>query len=265
MCVQNCFTGICRKEKTKMIAVEYGNQNKETVIFLHGGGLSWWNYRKEAELLQDKYRVVLPILDGHAGSDRRFTSIENNAEELVEYIDDNFGGSVLMMGGLSLGGQILAEALAKRDDICQYAVIESALAVPMKTVKTMIRPVLGMSYGLIKQKWFSRWQFRSLKIREDLYGDYYRDTCRISKEDMIAFLEANAGYRIKPSLSKAAAKTAILAGGRERKRMIESAKLLHDTVKNSSLIILAGYVHGELSLNHPEEYMNVVQRIFKID
>ena len=49
--------------------VEYGNQNTETVILLHGGGLSWWNYRDVAHLLSDRFRVILPILDGHADSD----------------------------------------------------------------------------------------------------------------------------------------------------------------------------------------------------
>ena len=55
--------------------VEYGQENKEVIILLHGGGLSWWNYREVAELLQDDYHVVLPILNGHAGSDKDFVSI----------------------------------------------------------------------------------------------------------------------------------------------------------------------------------------------
>ena len=58
---------------------EYGKENQKTIVLLHGGGLSWWNYREAAELLQGDYRVILPILDGHAGSDRSFTTIEDNA------------------------------------------------------------------------------------------------------------------------------------------------------------------------------------------
>ena len=27
-------------------------------MMLHGGGLSWWNYRKEAELLCDEYHII---------------------------------------------------------------------------------------------------------------------------------------------------------------------------------------------------------------
>ena len=44
-------------------------------MLLHGGGLSWWNYRAEAELLSGRYHVVLPILDGHAESDHDFQAL----------------------------------------------------------------------------------------------------------------------------------------------------------------------------------------------
>ena len=33
---------------------EYGKGNSETIILLHGGGLSWWNYREAAEILKVK-------------------------------------------------------------------------------------------------------------------------------------------------------------------------------------------------------------------
>ena len=42
---------------------EYGADQKETILLLHGGGLSWWNYREAAEKLQGEFRVILPILD----------------------------------------------------------------------------------------------------------------------------------------------------------------------------------------------------------
>lgn len=37
-----------------MIIKEYGNKNKETIILLHGGGLNWWNYIGEIELLKKR-------------------------------------------------------------------------------------------------------------------------------------------------------------------------------------------------------------------
>ena len=79
---------------------EYGSDKNDTILLLHGGGLSWWNYREVAEILHGEYHIVLPILDGHAGSDRPFTTIEDNAEEIIAFIDEELTGSVLLIGGL---------------------------------------------------------------------------------------------------------------------------------------------------------------------
>ncbi|MBO6055156.1 MAG: alpha/beta hydrolase, partial [Oscillospiraceae bacterium] len=119
---------------------EFGTDRKETIMLLHGGGLSWWNYEEEARLLEREYHVVLPILDGHAGSDRPFTTIEENAAEIIEWIDENLEGSVRMMGGLSLGGQILLEILARRASICTCALVESAAVIPSAAEKVLIGP-----------------------------------------------------------------------------------------------------------------------------
>ena len=141
-----------------MKCVEYGNQNPETVILLHGGGLSWWNYRDVAQLLSERFHVVLPILDGHADSDVPFTSIEDNAARIIAHIDKHFDSKVLAICGLSLGGQIAVEILTQRPDICRFALLESTLVKPSKLTYALIKPTFGMSYGLIKQKWFAKMQ-----------------------------------------------------------------------------------------------------------
>ncbi|MEG0912279.1 MAG: alpha/beta hydrolase [Oscillospiraceae bacterium] len=241
-----------------MKIIEYGEENSKVVMLLHGGGLSWWNYRDEANLLKENYHVVLPVLDGHADSDTPFTTIENNAKELINYIDRNFHGTIFTIGGLSLGGQILVEMLSQRSDICKYAVIESALVVPMTMTAALIAPTFGISYGLIKKKWFSKAQFKSLKIQDKLFEDYYRDTCKIQKQDMICFLKSNSSYIMKHSLTNATANVTIVVGGKEQKVMRRSAEILHATIPNSKLQILNQYYHGELSLNHPKDYADLL-------
>ena len=234
--------------------VEYGAHNSQTIILLHGGGLSWWNYREVAQLLADKYHVVLPALDGHADSDAPFTSIEDNAARLIAYIDKHHGGSVYAVGGLSLGGQIAVEMLTQRPDICRFALIESVLVKPMKLTHALIKPTFDMSYGLIKQKWFAKMQAAYLGIPKKLFNDYFRDTCMISKEDMIAFLKSNSAYSIKPALRDAQAKVHIVFGSKEQSSIRTSGKLLNHTIPGSTLEILPGYRHGDLSLNHPQAY-----------
>lgn len=241
-----------------MIFNEYGQENKEVIILLHGGGLSWWNFREEAELLQNDYHVVLPILNGHAGSDKGFVSIEATAEDVIAFIDKKFDGSVLAIGGLSLGAQVLTEILSKRKNICRYAVIESALVIPMRVTHALVKPMMDMSYGLIKKQWFARLQFKSLKIKDELFDEYYRDTCQITKENMIAFLEANSDYKLKSDIADTTAKVCILVGQKESKKMTESAKRLYAAIPGSSLMMLKGKYHGECSLNCAGEYVETL-------
>ncbi len=240
---------------------EFGAKNRDTLILLHGGGLSWWNYRAEAELLQSDYRVILPILDGHAGSDRPFASIESNAAEILSFIDENLGGSVLLLGGLSLGAQIVLEMLCQRKNVCRYALVESAAVLPDRLTHALIAPTFGTSYGLTRNKSFARLQFRSLHIRPALFEDYWRDTREIQKADMIAFLKANTGYALKASVRACAAETHVIVGGKENRRMRQSAKLLGETIPESDVNVLPGLYHGEFSLNRAEEYARMVRRI----
>ena len=244
-----------------MTVMEYGQQNRDVVILLHGGGLSWWNYREVAEQLRSQYHVVLPVLDGHADSDAPFTTIEDNAARLISYIDDHFDGQVLAIGGLSLGGQIAVEMLSQRKDICRYALIESALVKPSKLTAAMIGPTFGMSYGLVRQKWFAKLQADYLGIPRELFDDYFRDTCTIGKADMIAFLKANSLYTIQPELCETTAKTKIVAGTKEQKSIRDSAKLLQEAIPGSRIEILPGLRHGDLSLNEPERYVKMLKEL----
>ena len=244
-----------------MIYKEYGTANNDTIILLHGGGLSWWNYREAAGLLSPDYHVILPVLDGHAGSGRAFTSIEDNAAEIIDFIDQNLNGRVLMIGGLSLGAQIVLEMLSRRKDICRYALIESAAVIPSKITNALIGPAFGSSYGLIRNKSFARLQFRSLRMKQGLFEDYYRDTCRISKTDMMAFMKANTAYSLKKAIRECSAEVHVFIGEKETHEILSSADVIVKKIQNAELEILPGLYHGEFSINHADEFADKVRSI----
>ena len=243
--------------------IEYGDANKDAIILLHGGGFSWWNYREIAETLSSDYHVILPILDGHAESNDDFSTIEDNAARIISFIDEHLGGSVLLIGGLSLGGQILLEILSQRKNICRYALVESALVIPSKFTYSMIKPAFGSCYGLIKRKWFAKLQFRSYRIKQELFEDYFRDTCGISKQNMISFLQANSLYSVKESLKESCSKVSIFVGEKENNAMQKSASIIHNALPGSSLQVLPKMYHGEFSMNHANDYANTVRQMIQ--
>ena len=168
-----------------------------------------------------------------------------------------------MIGGLSLGGQILVEMLSQRKNICRYAIVESASVIPSKLTYSLIRPTFGTCYGLIKQKWFSKLQFRSLRIKPELFDDYYQDTCSITKQNMIAFLQESSMYSMKKTLGECTAKVHLFVGERENKRILFSAKKIREVIKNCDLHILPSMYHGEFSINQADRYAKELYDIIK--
>ena len=252
-----------RRLKEKYEAIQYNGKNNDIIILLHGGGLSWWNYIDEISLLENEFHIVIPILDGHSGSDTNFTSIESNALEIINFINKNYNGKVKLIGGLSLGGQILLEILSKNPDICECAIIESALVMPMDFTYKMIEPIFNLSYCLISKKWFSKLQFKSLKLKKSLFALYYEDTCKITKDNLIAFMKSNSNYEVKNTLSHTKAKTLVLVGSKERPIMKKSATKIVHLIPNSELEVLQGYYHGDISINHADDYVERVKRLVR--
>lgn len=238
-----------------MKVVEVGQENQDVIVLLHGGGLSWWQYQAQMDLLCENYHVVLPILDGHAGSDAYFTSIEDNAKRLLDYIDKTYGGSVFLIAGLSLGGQILLEMLALRKNICQYAIVESTAIIPDKLTAGLVAPLFSMSFPLIKKKWFAKMQFCYLGIRADLFEHYYGDTVKLSKQNLIAFTKASSLYQVRKNLKNSLARVRIIVGEKETKKMHASARYLHDLLPDSRLEIKAGLAHGQYAINQTDLYV----------
>lgn len=244
---------------------EFGARTKETLVLLHGGGLSWWNYASLSDCLKKDFHVVLPILDGHGGSDRPFTTIESNAEEIISFIDEKCGGSVLLLGGLSLGAQIALEILCLRKNICRYALIESAAVIPQKMTNALIGPSFSLSFPLIKNRSFSRLQFKSLHIKDELFEDYYRDTCAIKKKDMTSFMKASTSFSLPQSAKSINAYVHVFTGERETGVIKKSAAEISRLIPRCKTQVLPGLYHGEFSINHAEEYAAAVNHILKLE
>ena len=239
---------------------EFGSKEKQTILLLHGGGLSWWSLQKLVEILINDFHVVTPIIDGHGEDGQNtFISIEDSAKKLIEYIDLNFDGKVFAIAGLSLGAQIVTEVLTQRTDITQYALIESALVLPIKGTAAMAS-LNKLFFGLIKQKWYSKIQAKVLAVPEEWYELYYEDSVKISKQSLINITLSNGHYSLKTAIADTKAKVLIVVGEKEISIMRKSALKLHEAISGSELYIARNLKHGELSIVYTQDYIDIFKR-----
>lgn len=246
-----------------LIFKQFGNSKLPVIILLHGGGLSWWSWEKEIELLQNKFCIVTPIIDGHGEDyDTTFISIEDSANNVINYIKTHHSGKVFAICGLSIGAQIVVEILSKENDITANAVIESALVCPMKFTTALTVPIYNVFYPLIKKRWYAKLQAKTLNVPDELFENYFQDSSPMTKETLINITKSNGLYSLSPSIQNTNANILILVGEKEISIMKKSAKLLHSTLYNSSLTILPKSGHGEISLLHPNEYVSLINNFF---
>lgn len=188
--------------------LEYGDACNPTIILLHGGGLAPWNYFEEAKLLQYRYHVVLPVIDGHSGSDKDFTTIENNADEILSYIDKNCNGKVLILTGrmttIDKAGNIVSQVMENYADRKESDIF-AAVAKQIIHFKTDITTSMGLPAPLMGL--FNLLQFGSIgeeeqTIAEIVQGMYYEGYdfihfCSQSIPVMVSEVIVRLGYAIK--------------------------------------------------------------------
>jgi pimeloyl-ACP methyl ester carboxylesterase len=243
-----------------MLIKEFGNKNAPVFVALHGGGLSWWSLQKVIDLLKTDYHVITPIIDGH-GEDHAttFISIQDSAQKLIAYIDQNCDGQVFALSGLSIGAQIMTEVLSIRPNIAKYAVIESALVYPIKGVSSMVVPTYELCYGLIKKRWFSKMQAKAMCVPAEMFEQYFQDSLKITKQSLINITRSNGNYSLKGSIADTKSKVLIIVGENEIGLMKKSARRLHETIKGSELQIAAAMKHGEMDLCYPDKFVEIIR------
>ena len=92
---------------------EFGQENKELMVLMHGGGTSYLGVLPTAKKIAEKYHVVLLAYDGFNPSEpeTEFQSIAYEARALEDYILQNYGGRVDILYGLSYGCRTLMQIL----------------------------------------------------------------------------------------------------------------------------------------------------------
>ncbi len=238
-----------------MIFKEQGERTLPPVLLVHGGGLSDWSWDAVAARLSAHHHVITVVLDGHGdAAEQDFVSIEAAADSLFAYIQDKHGGHVFAIAGLSIGAQIVCELLCKAPDIAQYAVLESALAVPITWATGGMGALISITYPLLKNRRFAKLQARALGLPPHLWEQYFRDSARMSKQTLVNITTSNAAFVPKPELAQTQAKVWIAVGQKERNIIKRSAQRLRQMIPHSVLYIVPDSKHGQWSLCQAQDY-----------
>ena len=253
-----------------MIFHEFGDKNFPDILLIHGGGNSWWNYLRQARMLSDKYHVILPTLDGHGEEyQKEYISTENSAQQIFEYIKNNCDRKLLVIGGVSLGGQITIELLSLDSDIAEKAIIDGSICIPQPKLARICTVIVKLFGKIMFSKSASKIQLGLMKkmypnmaYPEEIENYYIEDMPRVPIKTLVTIYQIYMGrYRLKDTITESKAQVLYIYGEKEMKCVKESAKLFQKMHPDCTLYEAKGYNHGYLSTYLPLEWMELVNHI----
>lgn len=204
---------------------EHGDLKAETVVFIHGGGVSGWMWQKQLEYFKD-YHCIVPDLPEHGKSmEEGPLSIKDSAVRIARLIEERANGGKAIVIGHSLGAKVAVELIAVRPDLVGCAVVASALFRPVRLFLAIHKPfIYKMSVWMIKPK-----SILSLLVKNFKFpGSYYRDNCIKDFQKLtpdILYREYDQLYQnlnLPEGLGRAEVPTLVIAGDREPKAMKQS-------------------------------------------
>ena len=86
---------------------EFGKENKKVLLLIHPSIVKWDYFEKVIPLLEKKYHLIIPVLPGYDfDNDSDFTSVEQIAGELNDWMKENGCNELYAVYGCSMGGSI---------------------------------------------------------------------------------------------------------------------------------------------------------------
>ena len=110
----------------------YGKYGNPTLLLIPGLGVSHEIFLPLIELLEDQYYMVAVGIDGFLlDRESRFTSVDDQAAQVIAYVRQHLDGHLDAAYGLSLGGKILSRILERNEIVIDHAFMDAAPLLPL--------------------------------------------------------------------------------------------------------------------------------------
>ena len=110
----------------------FGKPDNKPLLLIPGLGVSYEIFLPLIDLLQDDYYIVAAGIDGFLlGQESRFTSVDDQAAQIIAYVKKKLNGHLNVAYGLSLGGKILSRMLERNEIIIGHAIMDAAPLLPL--------------------------------------------------------------------------------------------------------------------------------------
>ena len=238
----------------------FGKEDAPSLLLIPGLGVSYEIFLPLIDLLQDKFQIIAVQVDGFTiGKYTRFTSIDDQAAQVIDFVKAKLDGRLDCAYGLSLGGKILSRVLERDEITVDHAILDAAPLLPLpKWLEGPLRYYQSVNvWTCYHWAGFWRWVFHSH------YFDVLLDECRkvYPYGGRRAVLDGYKSVYTNKLESIHGSDIHFWYGTLEAfaaKPQAEHLKKIYPAVK---IEIFPKMNHGQLLVDHPEEVAKRIEAI----
>ncbi len=246
--------------------LESGNAANKKILMIHGANIPWQMWDTQIAYFSKQYRVIVPALDGHDSESKTdFISVGQSAQEIEAYYIHTYGTEVFAMIGMSMGAAIVWDIVVSGKLHAEKLIFDSGVFVRANPLVSRIN--LKM---LIKMNRNAKLRdAKALKSLENMYGKrllaHYLEMADSMGEQSLANAVKSMGkYQLPPKLNVKGMDIAAFLGTNFMEIMAKkSVRYLRKNYPDSYIKVFNGYRHGELSVNHPEEFIAEAEKFIQ--
>ena len=118
----------------------FGKNKAPTLLLIPGLGVSYEIFLPLIRLQEERFRIIAVEVDGFTlGKRIRFTSVDDQAAQIIAYVQAHHSGHLDCAYGLSLGGKILSRILERNELTIDHAILDAAPLLPLP--KWLVNPL----------------------------------------------------------------------------------------------------------------------------
>ena len=241
----------------------FGKESAPVLMLIPGLGVSYEIFLPLVDLLKEKFHVIAVEIDGFTiGVHTEFTSIDDQARQVTEYIKEYHSGSICCAYGLSLGGKILSRILERNEVTIEHSILDAAPLLPLP--EWLVGPLRYLQAGNVGScyHWtgFWKWVFHSH------YFDVLLDECRkvYPYGGTKAVLDGYKSVYTNRLESIPQVDIHFWYGTKEAFVAKVQVNHLKGLCPNAKIVIFKKMNHGQLLIDRPEEVYTEIDRICKV-
>lgn len=225
---------------------ESGAPQGTPLVLIHGGAGGVWTWDETLQYLSG-FRCFLPELPEHGSSQANgpFT-VKDTAARIVDLIRQKVPGGKAHVFGLSVGGQIVVEMLARSPEVFSSAIISGAQLLPVPGYKIGIysERIMALIYWLGIHPWkhndaWIRWNMRSSAgIPENFFERFKVNFQGLNRNTWAHVMSENYRYRTPAGLEKATTPVLLIAGAHETIDIQPTNRLLSSLFPNNRSVTI---------------------------